>query len=165
MFFTKRWAKYTEYNPTNSQTHFLSIREGMCTKSPIATQKRAPNPTQKLPSLRGIWTGTPNNGTPESGKRDPYYSHIFRDSYGNNMGPAYHFRGSHCFLGVPSVHIPSKTPFRRPIAQHERRMVQQLCNTNLFFQKIQARVFVTASGKARSMESRWKFAESILTGF
>ena len=35
--------------------------------------------------------GTPNNGTPENGKRDPYHSHIFRDSnmgvgLGNSMG-------------------------------------------------------------------------------
>ena len=26
------------------------------------------------------------HGTPENGKRYPYYSHIFRDSYGSGMG-------------------------------------------------------------------------------
>ena len=70
--------KNTECNPTNSQTHFCCHSWGNVQQN--HNTKRAPNPTQKLPSLSGIWTGTPNNGTPESGKRDPYYSHIFRDS-------------------------------------------------------------------------------------
>ena len=39
---------------------------------------------------RVIYPGLPTMGPPY-GKRDPYYSHIFRDSYGNSMGP----KGSH----------------------------------------------------------------------
>ena len=34
-------------------------------------------------NMSRVIPGTPNDGTPENGKRDPYYSHIFRDS---NMG-------------------------------------------------------------------------------
>ena len=58
----------------------------------------------RLPSLRRKntkrknhsmgFSGTPKDMGPAYGKRDPYYSHIFRDSYGNGMGivvgPAYH---------------------------------------------------------------------------
>ena len=39
---------------------------------------------------------------PPYGKRDPYYSHIFRDSYGSGMGrvwEAYH-------KGVPLLGVP-----------------------------------------------------------
>ena len=39
---------------------------------------------------------------PPYGKRDPYHSHIFRDSYGSGMGivwEAYH-------KGVPSLGVP-----------------------------------------------------------
>ena len=42
---------------------------------------------------------------PAYGKRDPYYSHIFRDSYGNGMGivwEAYH-------KGVPLLGVPGIT--------------------------------------------------------
>ena len=48
---------------------------------------------QLLDTSREI-SGTPNNGTPENGKRDPYHSHIFRDSNmgvglgSHSMGPA-----------------------------------------------------------------------------
>ena len=58
------------------------------------------------------FSGTPKDmGTPY-GKRDPYYSHIFRDSnmgvgLGKSMGPAYHFRGSHV-LGGSRVNYPWK---------------------------------------------------------
>ena len=31
---------------------------------------------------------------PENGKRDPYYSHIFRDSYGSGMGTVWGPRGA-----------------------------------------------------------------------
>ena len=44
-------------------------------------------------------------GAPCYGKRDPYYSHIFRDSYGNGMGivwEAYH-------QGVPLLGVPGIT--------------------------------------------------------
>ena len=45
------------------------------------------------------FSGTPKDMKdmgPPYGKRDPYYSRIFRDSYyGNSMGPACHFRASH----------------------------------------------------------------------
>ena len=56
------------------------------------------------PKCQWDFQGPPIMGTPY-GKRDPYYSHIFRDSnmgvgLGNSMGPAYHFRGSHV-LGAP----------------------------------------------------------------
>ena len=34
--------------------------------------------------------GTSKDMGPPYGKRDPYHSHIFRDSYGSRMGPAYH---------------------------------------------------------------------------
>ena len=36
----------------------------------------------------------------------PYYSHIFRDSYGNSMGPAYH--KGFPLLGVPENPIDLK---------------------------------------------------------
>ena len=32
------------------------------------------------PHMTRVIPGTPNDGTPENGKRDPNYSHIFRDS-------------------------------------------------------------------------------------
>ena len=50
--------------------------------------------------------GTPKDMGPPYGKLDPYHSHIFRDCYGNGMGPAYHFRGSHVLGG--SLKIPLK---------------------------------------------------------
>ena len=39
------------------------------------------------------YLGTPKDMGPPYGKRDPYHSHIFRDSYGSGMGivrEAYH---------------------------------------------------------------------------
>ena len=57
------------------------------------------------------FSGTPNNGTPENGKRDPYYSHIFRDSYGSGMGIVWvplTIRGSH-YWGVPENPIDNST--------------------------------------------------------
>ena len=48
---------------------------------------------------------TPKDMGPPYGKRDPYYSHdrshIFRDSYGNSMGP---------LLGPMSLGVSSKNP-------------------------------------------------------
>ena len=49
----------------------------------------------------GLWVfaksrvipGTSNNGTPETGKRDPYYSHISWDFYGSGMGIVWGPRG------------------------------------------------------------------------
>ena len=52
------------------------------------------------------FSGTPKDMGPAYGKRDPYYSHIFRDSYGNSMGPAYH-------KGVPLLGVPGKSPIGR----------------------------------------------------
>ena len=46
--------------------------------------------------------GTPKDMGPPYGKRDPYHSHIFRDSYGSGMGivwEAYH-------KGVPLLRVP-----------------------------------------------------------
>ena len=38
---------------------------------------------------RVIYPGLPRTWDPLYGKRDPYHSHIFRDSYGNGMGIAF----------------------------------------------------------------------------
>ncbi len=46
----------------------------------------------------------------------PYYSHIFRDSYGNSMGPAYHFRGSHVLGG------PWKSHWLRVVRSNHQQM-------------------------------------------
>ena len=54
------------------------------------------------PLVKGIFRDLQGHGTPENGKWDPYYSHIFRDYYGSGMGIAwetYH-------KGVPSLGVP-----------------------------------------------------------
>ena len=63
---------------------------------------------------QGWFQGAPSNGTPENGKRDPYYSHIFRGFehgsgwYGNSMGPLLTSFGGPMSLGVPEN--PDKNP-------------------------------------------------------
>ena len=52
--------------------------------------------------LSRVIPGTPKDMGPPYGKRDPYHSHIFRDSYGSGMGivwEAYH-------KGVPLLGVP-----------------------------------------------------------
>ena len=70
--------------------------------------------TKRVPDLRsGFWgyalsrviPGAPNNGTPENGKLPILYHTIpisLGSHYGNSMGPAYHFRGSHCWGSGPN---------------------------------------------------------------
>ena len=67
-----------------------------------------------LALIQGWFTRDPQeHGTPENGKRDPYKLPISLgirkwEWYGNSMGPAYHFRGSH-FWG--SLKSPLTGPF------------------------------------------------------
>ena len=49
-----------------------------------------------------VFSGTPNNGTPLL-VSFPYYSHIFRDSYGSGMGILY---GKLTNKGVPLLGVP-----------------------------------------------------------
>ena len=73
------------------------------------------------------FSGTPKDMGPPYGKRDPYYSHISRDSYGSAVGivwEAYH-KGVP-LLGVPGItlekvglllppiHFPNTTPMSKP---------------------------------------------------
>ena len=61
--------------------------------------------------INGDLTGAPKDMGPPYGKRNPYYSHIFRDSYGvglgNSMGP----KGSHVLGG------PWKSDWRKLMTQ------------------------------------------------
>ena len=65
---------------------------------------------KKLPSKKSrVIPGTPKDMGPPYGKRDPYYSHIFRDSYGSGTGivwEAYH-KGDP-LLGVPENPIEKR---------------------------------------------------------
>ena len=56
--------------------------------------------------INGILDRDPQgHGTPENGKRDPYYSHIFRDSYGSGMGIVWEAY----YKGVPLLGVPGIT--------------------------------------------------------
>ena len=47
---------------------------------------KQPTPKKNIWSMG--FSGIPQgHGTPENGKRDPYHSHIFKDSCGSGMGP------------------------------------------------------------------------------
>ena len=52
--------------------------------------------------IKGNFRDPQGHGTPENGKRDPYHSHIFRDSYGSGMGIVW--EADH--EGVPSFGVP-----------------------------------------------------------
>ena len=76
----------------------------------------------------------------------PYHSHIFRDSYGNSMGPAYH-KGVP-WLGVPGITLDnhstwSPTTWERflpqRLATHKDEMIQfcpkTILKTDIFYWK------------------------------
>ena len=77
--------------------------------------------------FQGWFTRTPKDMGPPHGKQDPYYSHIFRDSYGSGMGIVIMgsgkltIRGSHYWgsLKIPLKLCYPKNPSPPPMVFHQ----------------------------------------------
>ena len=123
---TIKFLKSTsEPKPPRRYHHFfILIRVSWATRVAKIKPEESPVPTwhwyefkntstSSSKGCQGWFTRDPQgHGTPENGKRDPYHSHIFRDSnmgvgLGNSMGPAYH-------KGVPLLGGPWKSHWGCP---------------------------------------------------
>ena len=62
---------------------------------------------------------------PPYGKRDPYYSHIFRDSYGNGMGIGPRAQGD-------PLLVPENPTEYRDVLQPRETSCQKIFNFNMF---------------------------------